>query len=146
MKIRIFPVWFFSFTISLAVVGCATEDRSAKDLAGIQGEWSTVSCEIDGRSIPRDQLSQGRLQVQGNRWVYLNGPDKSEGTFQLDANTTPKGYQATGSNGDTWLGIYEFEGGTAKWCWAPPGKPRPERFEAPSDSGRTLIVNRRLEK
>ncbi len=135
-----------SSAISLAFAGCATVDRAAEDLKGLQGEWSTVSGVFDGQTIPPDQLSSGRLQIQGNRWTYTGGAETMQGTFQLDAGTTPRGYQATTSSGETWLGIYRLEGNTATWCWAPPGKPRPESFEAPAGSGRTLLVNQRLEK
>ena len=120
------------------------KDRAAEDLERIQGEWSFLSYESDGQSFPRDQLS-ARLHIQGDRWTVVGGAEKMEGTFRLDPSTAPKRYQTTGSNGETWLGIYECEGSTLKWCWASPGKPRPERFETTPGSGQSIAVMRRLE-
>jgi uncharacterized protein (TIGR03067 family) len=77
--------------------------------------------------------------------VNVGGMLIMKAKFTLDPTKTPKtiDYQVTeGPNaGKTQLGIYELaDDGTAKFCFAAPGKDRPDAFENQPADGRTLSV------
>ena len=71
-------------------------------------------------------------------------------TFTLHAATTPKSIDyviADGPDkGKTQLGIYELDAGTARFCFAPPGQPRPAEFKTNPGDGRTVSVWKRATK
>ena len=133
-------------TLTCIVRAHARDDSAKADQAKLQGEWTMVSGEQGGQPIPDAMLKTGtRVCKDDQVTVNVGGMLIMKAKFTLDPTKTPKtiDYQVTeGPNaGKTQLGIYELaDDGTAKFCFAAPGKDRPDAFETKPADGRTLSV------
>jgi uncharacterized protein (TIGR03067 family) len=129
----------------------ADPEAVKKDMAQLEGEWSMVSGQRDGQSLP-DSLVKGskRVAKAGETTVTIDGRTFLQAKFTIDPTQKPKAIDYTltdGPNkGKTQLGIYELDGETVKFCFAMPGKERPTDFTAKEGSGRTLSVWKRDKK
>jgi uncharacterized protein (TIGR03067 family) len=129
----------------------AAQDVAKEEKTRLEGEWSMVSGEINGQSMP-DQLRQGarRVAKEGETTVTINGQIFMKAKYSIDATKKPKTIDYLFTDGPTkgqkQLGIYELEGETVKFCFAAPGKVRPDDFTSKPGSGRTLSVWKRSMK
>ena len=136
----------------LLIAADAKEDEAKKDLAKLQGTWTLVSGERDGKKFTQEEIKQSKLIVKGNTWRIpkSNVGTSQEGTFTLDPTKKPKWTDSTTGSGPdkgkTWKGIYELEGDTQKVCLAPPGKDRPKEFTSKAGSGYIVQVWKREKK
>ncbi len=144
--------FFVLFLVGVAAQAAETkkDDPNKKDLEKMQGDWVVVSMVKDGPKIPDDDAQALFRTVKGDQYS-VSRFDKpiGKGSFTLDATKTPRAIDAfpAGRPKDKpVLGIYEFEGERYKACFAPPGKDRPTKFEAPEGSGNTLTVYEREKK
>jgi uncharacterized protein (TIGR03067 family) len=133
------------------VAGAAPDDAVKKDLAQLQGEWSMVSFEIDGKASPPEDVKKGRRTCRGNETTLTSdGQLLIKAKFTLDPAKKPKAidYQSLDGvwNGMSLLGIYEVEGDTLKFCVAEPGVDRPKEFSAKQGSRQILVVWKREKK
>jgi uncharacterized protein (TIGR03067 family) len=136
--------------IVLSVVGIASSDeKGAKDMTALQGKWTCVSAESDGKAIPADVVKQLQLTIDKANYITRKGDQVLfEGTICLDASKTPHEIDlvdATGDNkGKTGKGIYEVDGDTFKICHGvPPNEERPKEFVSKSGSKLYLVVWKR---
>jgi uncharacterized protein (TIGR03067 family) len=82
------------------------------------------------------------------RWrVLFKSIPVAEGTSSNDPTTTPKSFvmqtlgPANGSRpGDRYVGIYELEGESRRFCFVPADRPRPGEFTSGRGSGRILVT------
>jgi uncharacterized protein (TIGR03067 family) len=121
---------------------------SSKELKKFQGTWRTVSMVIDGRVVPNRDIQGRRVIITGKEYVIVDGEETIQrGVFKIDPAQSPKQIDtipADGSNaGKADRGIYEFDGGKLRLCYAPPGKDRPTDFSADDGSSRWLAVDER---
>ena len=141
----------------VAVIGCVLlgageqSEQVKKEMALLQGEWSMVSGEIDGKAMPDEFLKGAKRVAKGDETtVVIAGQVFMKATFTIDPAKKPKtiDYAMTDgfSKGKKQLGIYEIEGETVKFCFASPGKDRPSDFTTKEGSGRTLSVWKRIKK
>jgi uncharacterized protein (TIGR03067 family) len=132
------------------VAGVGKDDAGKKDLEKMQGDWAAVSMVQDGMKIPDDDAQALFRTIKGNDYtVYRYDKALSKGTFTLDATKKPRTIDFLPANAPNRMpiqGIYEFEGERLKYCYAPPGKPRPADFAAKEGSGHTLTVWEREKK
>jgi uncharacterized protein (TIGR03067 family) len=132
-------------------VGTAQEDAGKQELAKIQGTWTYVSFEEDGKPLPPEQVNSMTITFGGDRYVVRQG-DKvlRAGTHRFDPTKTPRAVDATlkegPGKGTTQLGIYELSGDTLRVCYSTTGKDRPTEFKTTSGSNRFLAVVRRAKK
>jgi uncharacterized protein (TIGR03067 family) len=131
--------------------GAAPDDAVKKDLAQMQGEWSMVSFEIDGKPSPPEDVKKGKRTCQGNETTLTSeGQLVIKAKFTLDPAKKPKAidYMSLEGawNGMALLGIYELEGDTLKFCVAEPGVDRPKEFSAKQGSRQILVVWKREKK
>ena len=63
-----------------------------------------------------------------------------EGTIKLDESKKPKEMDATSTENEVMLGIYNLEENGYKVCFAPAGKPRPTALGSAPGSGYILQV------
>jgi uncharacterized protein (TIGR03067 family) len=136
----------------LVLVGsvAAQADRK-KEMAILEGEWSMVSGEASGQSLPEDAVRSGkRIAKDGETTITISGRVFFKAKVTIDPTKKPKAidYKMTEgpTKGKTHLGIYELDGDTVKFCFAAPGKERPTEFSANEGSGRTLSVWKRVKK
>jgi penicillin amidase len=130
-------------------------DRGApkpEKVAGeLEGEWSMVSGEIEGRKLPEAYVKTGKRIVKGNlTTVTINGQTMMKATFTVDATKKPKTIDFTMvggfSKGAQQLGIYELDGDTFRSCFASPGKERPTDFSTSAGDGRTFSVWKKVKR
>src|SRR5439155_27165310 len=105
----------------VAVIGCVLlgdGEQSVevkKEMALLQGEWSMVSGEIDGKAMPEDFLKGARRTAKGDETtIVIAGQLFMKATFTIDPAKKPKtiDYTMTDgfSKGKKQLGIYEITG------------------------------------
>ncbi len=135
-----------SFTAILALfLVVRSEAGDDKDLKRLQGTWSMVSGEHNGKEMPAEMLKTAKLIIKGNKHYVHIGDEKFDGTHTLDTTTKPKSIDSV--DGDKkMLGIYELSKGTFKVCFAEPGKDRPKEFTGKEGSGCFVHVWKRVKK
>src|SRR5437660_11085607 len=103
------------------VLPVAAEDKvdsGKNDLKKLQGTWTFVSMEQDGKQQPKGDVPQ-TMTFEGDKFTVIMG-DKivQAGTQKLDPSKKPKAVDAAITEGEgkgtTMLGIYAVEGDTIK--------------------------------
>lgn len=127
------------------------EDPMAAEKKKLEGTWEGYA--VDGRG---EKPNQGpvhfRVIIKDNKIsaVDLGSPDKNKdmgsGSYTLDPSKTLKEIDATGivlpgKRERTFLGIYELDGDTLKWCVDHRAKERPTEFR--TASGKYLLILKR---
>jgi uncharacterized protein (TIGR03067 family) len=134
----------------LGSVGGA-QDATKKEMTQLEGEWSMVSGEANGFSMPKETADNGkRLAKDGETTITIGGKVYFKAKISIDPTKKPKAIDYTmtegPTKGKTHLGIYELDGDTVKFCFAAPGKDRPTEFTAKEGSERVLSVWKRDKK
>jgi uncharacterized protein (TIGR03067 family) len=111
----------------------------AADSDTVQGNWKLVAAIRDGKPLTGADLD-AKLTIQGNRFTVVQGDMTVAGTFQLNESAKPKAldltYDQGPDQGKSAQGIYEIRAGNRqRVCIAPPGAPRPSKFESRPASG-----------
>jgi len=122
-----------------------------KEMAQLEGEWSMVSGEADGASMPEEMVKTGkRVAKDGETTITIGGQVYFKAKFTIDPAKKPKAIDYDMTEGPTkgkkHLGIYELDGDTVKFCFAAPGKDRPTEFTSKEGSQHTLSVWKRVKK
>jgi uncharacterized protein (TIGR03067 family) len=136
----------------IALVGAAGAQNDAKmEMTRLEGEWSMVSGEANGQSMPKETVKGGkRVAKDAETVITMGGQIYFKAKFSIDPTKMPKAidYVMTEgpTKGKTHLGIYEMEGDTVKFCFAAPGRVRPTEFTAKEGTQNTLSVWKREKK
>jgi uncharacterized protein (TIGR03067 family) len=124
--------------IAVLLVVAATPARDAKkELEKLQGEWTGVSLEENGKKIPDGHVKKFKLTIKGEKWMVQFG-DKQVGdaTFKIDPAKDPKRIDMTfkveGDDLDS-HGIYKVDGDTLTLCRAHGKAERPKEFKGKDD-------------
>jgi uncharacterized protein (TIGR03067 family) len=123
----------------------SAQDDTKKEMAKLEGEWSMVSGNASGQSLPEEAVKSGkRVCKDGETTITISGRVYFKAKVTIDSTKKLKAidYEMTEgpTKGKTHLGIYELDGDTVKFCFAAPGKDRPTDFTAKEGSERTLSV------
>ena len=137
------------FALSLLPGTAAIQADDAKGEKSLQGNWTLISGEADGKAIPEKELKGAKLEIKGNAYtVTIPGKGVVKGTQKTDATKEPRTIDivdADGANqGKTCLGIYEVKGDEFRVTFNQPGKPRPTKFATAPDSGQWVHVWKRV--
>lgn len=150
-KIMAFGMFVLLLTVGVLIAADAREDAK-KDIEKMQGTLVLVSGERDGKKFTDEEIKQSKLIIQGDTFKIPKSTvgTSQEGTFKIDPSKTPKQIDSTAGSGTDKgkisLGIYELDGDTQKFCFAPPGKDRPKEFSSKPGSGHLLQVWKRANK
>jgi uncharacterized protein (TIGR03067 family) len=115
----------------------------------LQGTWKLVSGMRDGEALPKDKVKKTTIVIKDDTFVFPDLAEyatSKEGTIKLDATKKPKQMDATSTEKEVMLGIYELDGGRYKVCFAPTGKPRPSELASKPGSGNLLQIWKRKKK
>ena len=132
-----------------SLAAAPSEAVEADDLKKMQGDWMVVSMTVNGMAYPDDEAQSLFRNIEGNNYqVARYSKTIGKGTFKLDPTAMPRAIDSlpTADPSKPLLGIYVFQGDTLKICNAPPGKPRPQDFEAKAGTACTLTVWQREKK
>jgi len=123
-------VWILGLGVALA----QDKDKHEADSAKLDGVYTIVSGERDGKEIPAERLKGSIIKFDGDKALGTD-KDKKEFfgcTFTIDKGTTPYTIQMTSTapvKGEKATGIIEMKDGTVKLCYALPGGEAPKEFK-----------------
>jgi uncharacterized protein (TIGR03067 family) len=123
-------------------------ERAAKDIEALQGNWTMISLEINGEDVSKEQVQSAKLVVKGDRYAPVFDDRIYSETFTVDPDKSPKAIDFTYTDGprkgETVKGIYKLEGDTYTMCRAIKAEDeRPKTFATGRDSGLALVVWKR---
>ncbi|HYW80839.1 MAG TPA: TIGR03067 domain-containing protein [Thermoguttaceae bacterium] len=114
-------------------------DVAPQEIEAIEGTWTLISEERDGRQSPKEVLMDSRLTVAHRRYSIRVGGETIRGVCGIDPNQTPKAIDIIDDEGRyagrVRLGIYEVDGDQMTTCFATSGAPRPKAFTTKSGTG-----------
>jgi uncharacterized protein (TIGR03067 family) len=114
------------------------EKQAMADQEKIQGTWELVSGERNGKPLPDEVIQHVKLIFAGDKLTTQHKDRKTEATFKLDANKTPKEIDLD-MDGSVGKGIYQLDGDSLKLVHGEVGDPRPKEFPK-EGSGLTVLV------
>jgi uncharacterized protein (TIGR03067 family) len=140
-----------AIAVFVTASSAVADDAAKKEMAQLEGEWSMVSGEANGASMPEATVKTGkRVAKDGETTITIGGQVYFKAKFTIDPTKKPRAIDYTmtegPTKGKTHLGIYELDGDTVKFCFAAPGKDRPTEFTAKEGSEQTLSVWKRVKK
>jgi uncharacterized protein (TIGR03067 family) len=116
----------------------------------LQGTWSCVSGQNDGRAIPDDVCAKLRLQLTETIYKTTLGEQLLfEGEYRVNTQVQPNEIDILATSGpfqgQSALGIYEQSGNDLKLAYVMPGgKARPSQFGSIAGSGVANTVWQRI--
>ena len=138
--------------IGLAAVAVADDAADKKDKEQLQGTWTAVSGESEGKE--NAEAKEHVMVFDGDKFTVKRG-DKVmvQGTFKIDASKSPKAMDMNITEGPedvkgkTAHAIYELKGDELTWCVTHPGDgERPEKFATKEGAKQMLIKFKREKK
>jgi len=133
----------------------ATAEYMADLLNALQGRWKPVYQEIDGQMGPASISAATVVEVQGNEFkVSKDGTVAYDGFFTISTPSIPipppweialiyRNSSNPNFLGGPRPGIFQIEGDTLKWCFAPIGQPPPKSLNTYPGSEAVLSIYQR---
>jgi uncharacterized protein (TIGR03067 family) len=107
----------------------------------LEGEWTMVSCIMNGDALPSSMVKYGKRVARGNEvTVSMAGKTVLKAQFTVDREKKPATIDYLLPDGQLQHGIYDLEGGNLKVIFSAPRAPRPAHFSTFAGDGRTLTV------
>jgi len=136
---RLLTLMVFTLGACTAAFTHNDTDADQRDLTRMEGTWTMVSGEENGRKLSDEVRQEARLTIVSDQHLVHVGPMITNGTHKIDAAATPKTIDSTDLvgplKGRMLLGIYELTDTEFKVCFAPHGKERPTEFTSKAGSG-----------
>ncbi len=125
--------------------------RSGEPAPELGGEWSMVSCVMNGQALDAAMLKYGKRVAKENEMtVLMAGRALLKARFAVDRTKSPKTMDyillLSPNEGKSQYGIYEFDGEILRTCFSAPGQARPTKFESVAGDGRTSTIWKLLKK
>jgi uncharacterized protein (TIGR03067 family) len=121
-----------------------------KDEDKVQGSWSVVSGEKEGKKVPEGEFKDFRVTFgAGGKLTASHDGKDVEATYKLDPAKKPRQIDVTISEGgmdQLFKGIYALEKDTLKLCLAHPPEERPTEFATQEGVRSMLLVLKRDKK
>jgi uncharacterized protein (TIGR03067 family) len=125
-------------------LGAGADDSLKKDLEQLQGTWTVVSMEMDGKFLSEERRKKTKVTVEGEKFTFDTGDDSHEGLYKLNPHTNPKELDIVVTRGDekgkTYLAIYKFEGGKMIQGMRLDNQSRPSEFTGKAGTGCALEI------
>ncbi len=132
--------------LALTLAPQPAQDAAAKkDLAALQGSWTLVAMEVEGKAVEADKLRGTTLTIKDNQYTLVTRQGQHKVEITLDPAARPRAIDMKfldGPNKDrVGRGIYEIDGNTFKVCrHLDPQDPRPDGFKTADKIGRFVMV------
>lgn len=114
------------------------------DIQRLQGVWTIVALEMDGRRIAGSALNGAYITIERNEFTWSAMGVTHEGIIKVDATATPGAldlkFTSGPEKGNTNLGIYEFNGDNWRLCRSTRAATRPKAFAAEPNTGLVVEV------
>jgi uncharacterized protein (TIGR03067 family) len=142
---------YWSFVTSfLAVFLVAAEppdaNQAKKDLDKLQGIWTLVQMEAEGKKLPEDAYKGVKVTFDKDKMAMGKDNQIETATIVLDLSKQPKWIDTTSKDGDVLQGIYQLEGDDLKICLSKKRGDRPKEFVTKSDREDSLLILKRQKK
>jgi len=123
-------------------------DAKKTDLDNMQGTWSIVAAEREGKATLVDSIKTMQFIIKGDSFTLTIGEREEKGTLKLNASVKPKSMDLIlgDEHEKAAHGIYELTTGTLKMCWTQDGGERPKEFATKPDSNMTMFTLKRETK
>ena len=136
-------ITFLLAIVWLAAANVNAQDDAAKEQQRVQGSWTFVSVEMDGKNL--DRFEGAKAVVKGDRVsVVFNRGFKFFRTFKVYTDTNPRCVDFLNADvkGDTSEGIYELKDNRLKVLVRirGGGKERPTAFTDKGKKGHIFYV------
>jgi uncharacterized protein (TIGR03067 family) len=122
--------------------------RHVQLLTALQGEWQFVSLQVDGRDMPAELFTTGRLMMDGSRFRKEGEDANYDGEFSIDVEAEPHRIDIEFTEGpeagNSCFGIFELNGDQLRMCIGVVGASRPVAFKSAKGSGHALERLRRV--
>ena len=144
MKVLLFMI---PAVVLLIAADKPPDPLSKKDSDGLQGTWALVSAMQDGKALAEDKVKKTTIVFKNDTFRFPGSAEYATsraGTIKIDATKTPRQMDAISPEKEVMLGIYELNGDNYKVCFAPAGKPRPDKLTSEPGSGYILQVWERV--
>lgn len=134
--------------VTLAPLALADE-ATDKELKALQGEWTWMRHEVDGKWMERDPSDRPVMKIADTKWFVKDaesGKFKELGTFKLDVMTTPRCVDLIStdkeSEGQRHEAIYKLEEDTLTVVvnLNADDRTRPMEFKTADKPGMILVV------
>lgn len=138
--------------LGLPALADATRQRPAEsNISRLAGTWEGFVVDGRGENPNRGPVHL-RLVIEGNRMAAfdLSEPNRNQslgsGTYRVGSSSGLPELDATGivlpgKRARSFIGIYELDGDTLKWCVDNRGKERPSEFR--TAGGKYLLILKR---
>ncbi len=102
---------------------------SSGEMKRLEGVWTVSSMEQNGRPFPPELTQSIRLEIEGDRFTFINGKSKFTAKItKLETESDPRAIDLERESDKQALkGIYKLEGDTLFICTAARGN-RPRGF------------------
>jgi uncharacterized protein (TIGR03067 family) len=136
--------------LAMCMIAPIASGAQSVDQKELPGSWACASAIIDGKPLAQDTAKELRLTLTADRYKTERGQQVLfDSTYKVDGAKTPAEIEMVGTEGDlkgkTALGILKLDGDTLTMCYVMPGKQRPTAFESLPDSGKFLIIWKRMQ-
>jgi uncharacterized protein (TIGR03067 family) len=123
----------------------AQNEKAAKDLAKLQGQWIIAALEVNGADVPAEKLEGTVLTIKDDRYAVKTKDQTISCKITLDPAKDPKEIDMLfldGANKDqTQKGIYRFAGETFQMVRGlSPEQNRPRDFATWPDTNYFLVT------
>ncbi len=126
-----------------AVLAARADDKAKPtDQEKIQGKWTFVSGESDGKPVAADKIAKSVVVIGKDTILVRDGNNKTtwEVSYRIDPTKSPRTITMQLTEGEfkgqKTEGIYQLEGDSLKLCYALPGGTRPAGFTT-KEGGKT---------
>src|SRR5438876_666076 len=76
--------------VLLVIAADAPSDAAKKDLAAMQGTWTLVALEVNGRLVPEDKIKDTVVVIKANQYITKIKDKTFPTSFTLDPSKKPK--------------------------------------------------------
>lgn len=136
--------WLILVAATSGIASAATPGDNKADKDRLQGEWITVSGEMNGKPIDADLVKNQIYEFRGDMLTTKNnGTTLGAASFSLDESKKPKALNVQAGSLGTNPAIYEIKDDELKICMDKPGGTRPTEFKTRPGTSQKLFIFKR---